>query len=931
MKVKVILRAPKSQIPLYMTLNDAKFGNEEVATSLNVVESDEVVRWVNTTNEKSPTNLQIAPQKQLVISDDLARSITNSISDIIKNKNKANNSMENRVRDLKSNSILSSERHKYNVSHVKDALLVKKMVPEFPIKNDNDNVKANSNEAITVEKNPEIGKIEKLLSQDLDKCSSPNSGTMGVSVGSKYNGKELKSNIRKKYFKSSNLKGNKSDYEYNKKFRSNEDFPEYYHDLFPQFNDSSEEKDVDDSPKDSDFDQFRNSEMISKKIQDEIDHASKIESIQCEIVKTFKNLTLSPCLCKSQESPNNPYDRNKVIIQKSLFINELREKVPLKNNYVSPKNDSRNMYLLIHGSGKEAESAVLSKDLKSNTVCNLTDKLSSIDQAKISKSPKSPNPKNISHELNSDRKFEHVFDNNYKETNHIHFEGQNKCKSQNQSKSGAQDENIGKYDHTNDYLDKDETKVKNEQKSQKEDLDPKSQLFQALSRLSLELSNTNLALDQCLKEKEDVISSMEGVLIKGLQDKLDNLELLYKKIQIKQDQDELNEDLNQVENLKKDFQSTYYQHKSQNDNEASIFFSEHEHGFEQNNHDSHEETFNKNNSGKLPNTDLPLLRDEMLSQEEEQTNFVTRKPPIQKIVQSYNESFKFQPLSRIESKRSISVPVHENQLSNFHCEKNTKSIEEIPSLCELQDKNYRNKNLSSSIGSFSNINSNNLITSKSPLSKVGLKPNSSSERLSPNIEEGSRGRTKFQGNHHSRAATRDFVAENKSNVMLNAAKSSSSLFQNNPNKKNTKLIKKKSPNGKANQNSLNNDDNNGKVNAINHKYHLNQNGVNNFDSGNEIYPSLEVGGPIARMNGTCGGFVPCFPGTYLNMHYDPHFGNFPGNNYNRSNYQYMNNHSQFPQYQQPNYQKMNGYIGANGIVDNNTPRCPYWCNLICRT
>ncbi|KAK9171405.1 Uncharacterized protein cmbei_7001510 [Cryptosporidium meleagridis] len=887
MKVKVILRAPKSQIPLYMTLNDAKFGNEEVSTSLNVVESDEVVNWVNTKNERSPTNLQIAPQKQLVIYDDLARSISNSISDIIKNK--ANNSMENRVRDLKSNSILSSERHKYNVSHVKDALFVKKTVPELPIKDDNDDLKANSNETIIVEKNPEVGKIEKLLSQDLDKCSSPNSGPMGVSVGSKYNGKELKSNIRKKYFKSSNLKGNKNDYEYNKKFRSNEDFPEYYHDLFPQFNDSSEKKYADDSSKDNNSDQYRNSEMISKKIKDEIDHASKIESIQCEIVKTFKNLTLSPCLCKSKESPNSPYDRNKVIIQKSLFINELREKALSKNNYVSPKNDSRNMYLLIHGSGKEAESAVLSKDLRSNTACNLTNKLSSIDQAKISKSPKSSNHRNVSNELNSDQNSEHAFDNNYKET-----------------------------------------KVKNEQKSQKEDLDPKSQLFQALSRLSLELSNTNLALDQCLKEKEDVISSMEEVLIKGLQDKLDNLELLCKKIQIKQDQDELDEDLNQVENLKKDFHPTYNQDKSQNDNKANEVFSEDEHGIERNNHDSYEETFIKNTFGKLPNTDLPLLRDEILSQEEERTNFVPRKLPIKEIVQSFNESLKFQPLSRIESKRSISVPVHENQLSNSHCEKITKSIEEIPSLCELRDKHHRDKNSSSSIGSFSSINSNNSIISKSPLSKVGLKPNSSSERLCLNIEEGSRGRTKFQGNHHSRTATRDFVAENKSNVMLNATKSSSSLFQNNPNKKNTKLIKKKSPNGKANQNSLNNDDHNGKVNETNHKYHLKQNGPNNFDSGNEIYPSLEVGGPIARMNGTCGGFVPCFPGSYLNMHYDPHFGNFAGNNYNRNNYQYMNNHHQFPQYQRSNYQKMNGYIGANAILDNNTPRCPYWCNLICR-
>ncbi|KAH8582746.1 uncharacterized protein ELE39_001402 [Cryptosporidium sp. chipmunk genotype I] len=943
MKVKVILRAPKSQIPLYMTLNDAKFGNEEVTTSLNVVESDEVVRWVNNTSEKSPTNLQIAPQKQLVISEDLARSISNSISEKFKSNNKGNNIIENRIRDLKSNSNLSSARHKYNVCHVKDAFPGKNIVSELANKNENGDVKANNNDTdkddINGEKSQEIGKIEKLLSQDLDKILSPNSGSMGASVGIKYNGKELKSNIRRKYFKSSNSKNIKSDYEYNKKFRSNEDFPEDCHELFPSFNDSSNEKETDCSPKDSDFEKLRNSEIIQKKIQDEIDRASKIESIQCEIVKTFKNLTLSPCLCKSPKSPNNPYDRNQAIFQKYLFINELHEKVPLKNshNYVSPKNDSRNMYLLIHGSGKEAESTALSKDLEPNNVCNLSNELPTSYQAKISKSPKNSNSKNTSHELNSDPKFEHVSGDKDQEINHP--ESQNEGETQDQIQSGAQDGNGDKVEHVDGHSNRvedlgefkveNESKVSGEKKNQKEDLGPKSQLLQALSKLSLELSNANSALDQCLREKEDVVSFMGGLLIKGLQDKLDNLELLYKRIKIKQGEEELPEDLDIAENQKKDFHSTDDQNEFHNDNKANTTLNKDEYKYKQHDHDHFEETYPTTNSAKVPNTDLPLLTDEVPFQKEDQTNLITKRLPIQKIVQSYNESLEFQPLNRLESKRSISVPVHENQFSNLYSEKITKSIEEMPSMYELQVNHSRSKNLTN-FGSFSSINSNNSITSKPPLSKVGLKPNSSSERLSLNNKEGLRGRTKLQGPPHSRTATRDFVAENKSNVALNASKSSSSLLQSNPSKKSTKLIKKKSSNEKANQNSFNTDDNNGKVNTINHnQHHLHQNEFNNFSSRDEIYPSLEVGGPIARMNGTCGGFLPCFPGSYLNTHYDPHFGNLTANHYNRNNYQYINNQSQFPQHQQPNYQRVNGYFGTNGFVDN-TPRCPYWCNLICR-
>ncbi|OII74021.1 uncharacterized protein cubi_02823 [Cryptosporidium ubiquitum] len=928
MKVKVILRAPKSQIPLYMTLNDAKFGNEEVTTSLNVIESNEVVRWVNDTSVKSPTNLQVAPQKQLVISEDLARSISKGISEIFNSKNKVNKINDNRVRDLKSNSNLLNIRHKYNVCHIKDAFPEKKIATELIKKNEDavdNNIETNKDD-VGGEKNPEIGKVEKLLSQDLEKVFPSSSGSMGALFGSRYNGKELKSNLRKKYFKGLNSKSNRS-YEYNKKFRSNEDFPEDFHELFPKFDDSDEEKDVNINLKDNDIDLSKTTEMIQKKIQDEIDNASKMESIQNEIAKTFKNLTLNPCLCKASESFNKPYDRNQVIIQKHLSLNELRKKIPLKNgyNHASPKNNSHNMYFLIHGSGKETESAVLPKDLKSRPVSNFPNKSSYTDQGKISKSPKNANLKDEYHGLNPNFKYAHTPENNDQEIKHPQGEGENgdghrnegKNEDANERKSLGEGEDSGRSEVLNKF------KGSDEKKSQKEDSDPKSRLFNALSRLNLELSNTNSALEQCLKE-EDLVSSIDEVFIKGLQEKLENLELLYKRMQINFNQDNPLQDLNQIDNQSKYFHLNDDQNNQYNDNEAKMFLNEDNN----NNNNNGIETASMINSNKVPNTNLPLLTD-IPSQKKDGTNLVMRKLPIQKIVHSQNKSPTFQTLNKIDSKRSVSVPAHEKQLSNLYCEKSTNSLGEIPSLNKPQE-NSRNKSLIS-IGSFSSVNSNHSITSKSPLSKVGLKPNSSSEKLSFYSEEESRGRTRPKDYSHPRTYTRDFVAENKSNVVLNASKSSSSLLQNNQNKKSTKLQKKKPSIEKTYQNSFNNDNNSGKINSVNHnQQQLQQDGINHFSSTDEIYPSLEVGGPIARMNRACGGFVPCFPGSYLNTNYDPNLGNFPGNHYNRSNYHHINNYSQFPQYQQPNFQRMNSYIGTNNFVDNNTPRCPYWCNLICR-
>ncbi|EEA06966.1 uncharacterized protein CMU_033510 [Cryptosporidium muris RN66] len=58
MKVKVILRAPKSQLPLYMTLNSAKYGYKDVSASLKVVESNEVIKWLS---DKSRPKFLVMP------------------------------------------------------------------------------------------------------------------------------------------------------------------------------------------------------------------------------------------------------------------------------------------------------------------------------------------------------------------------------------------------------------------------------------------------------------------------------------------------------------------------------------------------------------------------------------------------------------------------------------------------------------------------------------------------------------------------------------------------------------------------------------------------------------------------------------------------------------------------------------------------------
>ncbi|OII75714.1 hypothetical protein cand_029590 [Cryptosporidium andersoni] len=71
MKVKVILRAPKSQLPLYMTLNSAKHGHKDVSASLKVVESNEVIKWLSDYKSRPKflvvpvDGISIPPQNQL--------------------------------------------------------------------------------------------------------------------------------------------------------------------------------------------------------------------------------------------------------------------------------------------------------------------------------------------------------------------------------------------------------------------------------------------------------------------------------------------------------------------------------------------------------------------------------------------------------------------------------------------------------------------------------------------------------------------------------------------------------------------------------------------------------------------------------------------------------------------------------------------------
>ncbi|KAL7069243.1 hypothetical protein ACR3K2_01780 [Cryptosporidium serpentis] len=71
MKVKVILRAPKSQLPLCMTLNSAKHGHKDVSASLKVVESNEVIKWLSDYKSRPKFlvmpvgGISIPPQNQL--------------------------------------------------------------------------------------------------------------------------------------------------------------------------------------------------------------------------------------------------------------------------------------------------------------------------------------------------------------------------------------------------------------------------------------------------------------------------------------------------------------------------------------------------------------------------------------------------------------------------------------------------------------------------------------------------------------------------------------------------------------------------------------------------------------------------------------------------------------------------------------------------
>ncbi|KAF7458567.1 TPR repeat family protein [Cryptosporidium felis] len=878
MKVKVILRAPKSQIPLYMTLNDAKFGGKDVATSLDVVESNEVVEWVNI--PQTEENLEVAPQKKLEITADHNQAKSNTKTNSGNERGRIGGSTgddgEKPSRNSSPFSPTPNDRHKYNVTQLKEVLpIVKAKASE----------KAGSPESENSSKNLQgLNELESLLSRKLDRDLSSSGVMMGATAaGTKYNGKELKSNLRKKYFKSPNLKGGNSKdlYDFNKKFRSNDDFQEIWDGALTRVEEEASNA--------SENSQDSADELATRKIiENEIENASKIDSIHCDIAKAFKNLTLEPYLCRpSQEglhSPNVHYG--------PPFLNELSQKVPLiPTNHYSPKNNSRNMYNLIHCSGDQQIDPVSPGVASSSFPIPIQNPVQAINQGQAAK----PTPRlRATHKLDNI----HHLQNQYNlqkpnlqihNSNPIHKTGKEPTLNPNSSNlnvkqsTNNQDSNLTAPHDSGNF----KPKLNQHSSSKEEKIDSKSELSSAFSRLNSELSNTNVILCRYLNNGAEPNHIGRG----GTNDKITNRLI-----------EDFQNQLAELESLFGKIRSTFQSGNSTSEPKERSFGDV----------DSWKDHADKAKVGssvvnqmepetgkfsnKVPNTDLPLLT--------EIPNQVKTGAKLIKTNRSSQIEIPFQIFSRPDPGRSSSVPVHEKQLvnqdqvgrnTNDTTIKNVNCSTRYPFLKEIKEF-PRNKSLNS-----------NRISNKLPQTKIGLKPNSSLEKI--NLQPEERGRPKLSEQTNPRGARRDFVAENKSNVIFNATKSSSSLQINQLNKKGTRLSKKSQPNPPN-------------TNFNNHPGPSRTKYFGSFDR-NEIYPSLKVGGPISRMNGFCHTHFPCFPSSYHDQY--PNNGN---RDFINRNYQHFDYGNFIPQQKtSPNYFEFGG-ISSNNTYD--TPRCPYWCNMICR-
>ncbi|KAK6588348.1 hypothetical protein RS030_6894 [Cryptosporidium xiaoi] len=721
--IKVILRAPKSQIPLHMTVNDAKYGDKNVLTTLDVVESDEIVRWVNDSAE-FPEPVLLEKEEIISLNDDKNTNPEDS-------KKKISSDSPKYLKDL--DETTHSCRHKYKNINIKD------IVPANNITNNEDNKNDIFNNESNV-KSEIAKKYERLLSGNLGELNS-NSG-MGAFSRTKYNGKEMISNIRSKPLFKSIFKNFKS-YGYNKRFKSNES------------HDSSEYITVDQKVA-----EVAKTKIISKKIQDEIDATSKVGDAQKDILKTFKNLTISP----------SPY------LSDTKNVNDKTTE--------SPKTRSLPL------------SCVLSSQYKNNWKNSPTNNMRS-------KSPVSL------------------------PTNSI----------QNTSSNSGNDSKIVDGDFSFDDLSK------------------------AISKLNFELSNTSSVLDSFLnKYKRNSIDVYDSTT-KNILEQLYDLELFYNKIHFlllnkKSIDDYL--DLSNTNNCE-------YKHYK-----------------------------DPSNSNKIPNTNLPHLNNSSNNTQMNNPILNSNKEENKHIFIEKNPS-----LSSIDSKRSLSVPIHEEEFID-----NNSSYYDNNEYYDYDNKNPNTtlKDKSKPVNSTPYMMFNN---NKVPQSKVGLKPKSSFEGFSSQGEV-SRGRTKIRDQNGSvTRVSRNFVVENKVNVLQNARKSSSSLqilsndkrASNNP-KRNTTLPYK-------NQTNLQNGKSSSSLSFRNQSLEYNRLGRSN-----DTYPSLEVGGPIAKMN--------CFP-KYMSCLQNNSYPQFkcyqPSHQYKT---EYGLNHNYFYQNHEIDY------VGGS----TNTKRCPFFCNMI---
>ncbi|KAH8739217.1 hypothetical protein FG386_000693 [Cryptosporidium ryanae] len=723
MKVKVILRAPKSQIPLQMTVNNAKYGDKNVSATLDVVNSDEVVRWVNDT-AKSP-ELSLSDKQKII---DLKGN--QDIGCKSSQKEEGNGSPKH-LKSLDEDAHFC--RHRYKNISIRD------LIPAYNITSNEDNKTDPSNNENDVPnnegniENEVTRKYEKLLSGNIGERST-NSG-MGASGRTKYNGREMTSNIRSKPSIKSIFKNFRS-YDHNKRFKSNGS----HH--------SSDPISVD--PKTAEAIKVQ---IISKKIQKEIDTTSKVESVQRDILKTFQNLTVHPSLYL-------PEDKNKGVEVKELPKTRL---LPL--------------------------SSVLPFQNKNST---------------RSKSPTSLQSQSIqSTPSNLVKNFKIV-------GGHCSFDD----------------------------------------------------LSNAISKLNLELSNTASVLDNFLSKDKHNPVNVDDHITKNILEQLYDLELFYNKIHF------------------------LLLNKKNMGNCPDSSGSGNLSGFQ-----------NSKNPGKLPNTSLPRLSNSSVNAKADNTTFnfndEEKKCDLDSAAVEKNQS-----LNRIDSKRSLSIPLHEEEFINSCCSSyydnneyydyDNRNLNVL-----LKDKNNPRNTTPSTI-----INNNQV-----PQSKVGLKPKSTYERSSQG--EVIRGRTKMRDQKgNGTRVFRNFISENKQNVLQNARKSSSSLQilsnrreGSNP-MKNPPLVHKNQIN--VHQNGKNPSFLRSRNQSFEHR---------RFGGNCETYPSLEVGGPIAKMNGFSK-YISCLQ----NNCYPPQF------KHHQPNYQYKTDYGP-------------GYFLQNHEIDYtdscvNTRKCPFFCNVI---